>query len=83
MPPLPTFKEPRPETLRKRLTSTTKSYKKKSQQLRTDQDQLNDRWIELLRVEQELEDRHAFANWLYPKRNLLSELDGEADGNVL
>ena len=76
---------PQLEAFRRRLASTAKSIKQKSQRLKSEQDELNDRWVELLRAEQALEDKleKTGANQFYPRRNLLPELDEEAEDSVL
>ena len=63
------------ERFQRRFMATTRSLKKKQQQLRADQDLLVDRWTEVLAAEvYELE--RPFKS--YPKRRLLPRLEEEA-----
>ena len=63
------------ERFKRRLIATTKSLKKKQQQLQADQDLLADRWTEVLAAE-EYEPKHPIKS--YPKRRLLPQLKEEA-----
>ena len=77
------LEDPRLQAYHRRLVSTAKSMKQKSQKLRDEQDRLNDRWTEVLKAEQEIEDRLAGNNKYYPQRKLLPEFDEEVDGSLL
>ena len=76
---------PQLEAFRRWLASTAQSIKQKSQRLKSEQDELNDRWVKLLWAEQELEDKleKTGVNRSYPRRNLLLELEEEAEDSVL
>ena len=63
------------ERFKRRLIGTTRSLKKKQQQLQADQDLLNDRWTDVLAVEEYGLKRPAKS---YPKRKLLPQFDDEA-----
>ena len=63
------------ERFKRRLIATTRSLKKKQQQLQADQDLLNDRWIDVLAAE-EHDLKHPAKS--YPKRKLLPQFDDEA-----
>ena len=77
------LEDPRLQAYCRRLISTAKSMKLKSQKLRDEQDRLNDKWTEVLNAEQEIEDRLAGNNKYYPQRKLLPEFDEEVDGSLL
>ena len=63
------------ERFKRRLIATTKSLKKKQQQLQADQDLLADRWTEVLAAEEYGLERPTKS---YPKRRLLPHLEEEA-----
>ena len=63
------------ERFKRRLMATTKSLKKKQQQLQADQDLLADRWTEVLAAEEYELERPTKS---YPKRRLLPQLGEEA-----
>ena len=58
-----------------RLMATARSLKKKQRQLQTDQDLLNDRWTDVLEVEEYGLERTMKS---YPKRKQLAQFDEEA-----
>ena len=60
---------------KRRLIATTKSLKKKQQQLQADQDLLADRWTEVLAAEEYRLERPTKS---YPKHMLLPQLEEEA-----
>ena len=63
------------ERFKRRLIATTRSLKKKQQQLQAEQDLLNDRWTNVLAAEEyglELPTKS------YPKRKLLPQFNNEA-----
>ena len=62
------------------LIATTKSLKKKQQQLQADQDLLTDRWTEVLAAEEYGLERPTKS---YPKRKLLPQLEEEASKPTL
>ena len=61
--------------LKRQLIATSRSLKKKQQQLQGDQDLLNDRWTEVLAAEEYGLSGPAKS---YPKRRLLPQFDDEA-----
>ena len=63
------------ERFKRRLIATSRSLKKKQQQLQADQDLLNDRWTEVLAAEEYGLKCPAKS---YPKRKLLPQFDDEA-----
>ena len=63
------------ERFKRRLIATARSLKKKQQQLQADQDLLNNRWTEILAVEEYGLSSPAKN---YPKRKLLPQFDEEA-----
>ena len=63
------------ERFKRRLIATARSLKKKQQQLQADPDLLNDRWTDVLAVEEYSLKRPAKS---YPKRKLLPQFDDEA-----
>ena len=63
------------ERFRRRLIATARSLKKKQQQLQADHDLLNNRWTNVLAVEEYGGNRHTKS---YPKQKLLPEFDEEA-----
>ena len=63
------------ECFKRRLIATTRSLKKKQQQLQADQDLPNDRWTDVLAAEEYSLKRPAKS---YPKRKLLPQYDDEA-----
>ena len=63
------------ERFKHRLIATSKSLKKKQQQLQDDQDLLTDRWTEVLAAEEYRLERPTKS---YPKRRLLPQLEEEA-----
>ena len=71
------------ETFRRRLVSSARSIKRGSKKLKADQDTLNDKWVEVLAAEQDLEQRIADETKSYPRRRLLPAFDDEVDDNLL
>ena len=63
------------ERFKRRLIATSKSLKKKQQQLQADQDLLTDRWTEVLAAEEYGLERPIKS---YPKRRLLPQFEDEA-----
>src|SRR3954462_1702333 len=63
------------ERFKRRLLATASSFKKKQQQLRANQDLLDDRWTEVLAAEEYELERPSKS---YPKRRLLLQLEKEA-----
>ena len=63
------------ERFKRRLMATARSLKKKQQQLQADQDLLTDRWTKVLAGEEYRLDR---PTKVYPKHNLLPQLEKEA-----
>ena len=63
------------ERFKRRLIATSKSLKKKQQQLEADQDLLTDRWTKVLAAEEYGLDRPTKG---YPKHNLQPQLEKEA-----
>lgn len=63
------------ERFKRRLIATTKSLKKKQQQLQADQDLLADRWTEVLAAKEYELERPTKS---YPERRLLPQLEEEA-----
>ena len=63
------------ERFKRQLIGTSKSLKKKQQQLQADQDLLTDRWAEVLVAEEYGLERPTKS---YPKRKLLPQLEEEA-----
>ena len=63
------------ERFKRQLIATTRSLKKKQQQLQADQDLLNDRWTNVLAAEEYGLERPTKS---YPKRKLLPQFDDEA-----
>ena len=63
------------ERFKGRLIATTKSLKKKQQQLQADQDLLTNRWTQVLAAEEYGLERPTKS---YPKRRLLRQLEEEA-----
>ena len=63
------------ECFKRRLIATTKSLKKKQQELQADQDLLNDRWSEVLAAKEYGLKRPTKC---YPKCRLLPQFDEEA-----
>ena len=63
------------ERFKRRLIATTKSLKKKQQQLQAEQDLLADRWTEVLAAEEHELERPIKS---FPKRRLLPQLEEEA-----
>ena len=70
------------EKFRRRLVATARSMKKQRKQLQADQDTLNDKWVEVLAAEQDLELRRADPVKSYPRRRLLPAFDDEVAENV-
>ena len=63
------------ECFKRRLIATTRSLKKKQQELQADQDLLNDRWTNVLAAEEYGLERPAKS---YPEHKLLPQFDDEA-----
>ena len=63
------------ERFKRRLIATSRSLKKKQQQLQADQDLLTDRWTEVLAAEEYRLERPTKS---YPKRRLLPQFEEEA-----
>ena len=63
------------ERFKLQLIATSRSLKKKQQQLQADQDLLNDRWTDVLAADEYGLKRPAKS---YPKRKLLPQFDDEA-----
>ena len=70
------------EGFRQRLAATTRSIKKKQQQLLADQNTLNDKCIEMHAVDQDLEARCEGQAKSYQHRHLLLDLNNEVAENV-
>ena len=66
------------ECFRRRLVATARSMKRKQQQqLQANTDALNEKWIEVLSAEQDMENRRHSTPKSYPRRCLLLEFDEE------
>ena len=65
------------ERFRRHLIATARSLKRKQQQLQANTDALNEKWIEVLSAEQDMENRRHSAPKSYPRRRLLPEFDEE------
>ena len=65
------------ERFQRRLIATARSMKCKQQLLQANTDALNEKWIEVLSVEQDLKERCRSGPKSYPRRRLLSKLDDE------
>jgi hypothetical protein len=61
----------------RRLVTTAQSIKRKQQQLQANTDALNEKWVEVLSTEQDMEDRCHSVPKSYPRRRLLPEFDEE------
>ena len=68
------------ERFKSRLIATSKSLKKKQQQLQADQDLLTDRWTEVLAAEEYRLERPTKS---YPRRRLLPQFEDEAPEPIL
>jgi hypothetical protein len=66
------------EKFKRQLIATARSLKRKQQQLKAEQDTLNDRWTMVLAVEEGLDDQRQGQYKSYLWRRLLPEFEDEA-----
>jgi hypothetical protein len=66
------------EKFKRQLIATARSLKEKQQQLKAEQDTLNDRWTMVLAAEEDLDDQRQGQYKSYPRRRLLPEFEDEA-----
>ena len=66
------------ETFKRQLIATARSLKMKQQQLRAEQDTLNDRWTMVLAAEEGLDDQCQGQYKSYTRRRLLPSFEDEA-----
>ena len=65
------------EHFRRCLVAMARSLKRKQQLLQENTDALNEKWVEVLSAEQDMENRRHSAPKSYPRRRLLPEFDEE------
>ena len=66
------------EKFKRQLIATARSLKRKQQQLKAEQDTLNDRWTMVLAAEEGLDDQRQGQYRSYPRRRLLPKFEDEA-----